>query len=593
MRASFIRIGELNVENIGIYEKKKELTEPTYRPILNLEMFTTLQKEGVKMNGFGLLLLCSLIFIAAYVFYGAWLAKKWGIDAKRPTPAHVQQDGVDYMPTRPVVLLGHHFSSIAGAGPIVGPITAAVFGWVPVVLWILIGSIFFGGVQDYGSLVASIRHRGQTIGEIIDSTIGRRGKFLFSVFAWLTLVVVIAAFANIVAATFVSTPEAATSSLLFIALAVIFGLGVYRSGLPLGLGSIIGVAALIGCMVLGHLYPIQLEKNTWIAILMVYVFIASIAPVWILLQPRDYLNSFLLYAMILFAFIGIVFYQPELKLPMMTQFDLGKGNMLFPMLFVTVACGAISGFHSLVGSGTSSKQLDNESDAKLIGYGSMLIEGVLAVIAVIAAGYIGGDKLAALLKSGGPVNVFADGIGTFMTTFGFSFAIAKGFVALTISAFAMTTLDTATRLGRFIFQEMFTYNEGKEPRQSTLLANPYIATLVTIGASAYMAVGSYTVIWPIFGAANQLLAALALLAITVWLKRAQLSYKMVVLPMVFMFAVTLTALVQLILYNIEENLMIAVLSSVLFILSLALAWEGYKILLKKECTKLSVQKDLS
>lgn len=542
------------------------------------------------MNGFGLLVFCSVIFLAAYVLYGSWLARKWGIDAKRQTPAHALRDGVDYMPTRPIVLLGHHFSSIAGAGPIVGPITAAVFGWVPVVLWILIGSIFFGGVQDYGSLVASIRHRGQTIGEIIDSTIGRRGKFLFSIFAWLTLVVVIAAFANIVAATFVSTPEAATASLLFIVLAILFGFGVYRSGIPLGIGSALGILALIGCMILGHWFPLSLDKNTWIVILMGYVFVASIAPVWILLQPRDYLNSFLLYAMILFAFIGIVFYQPELKLPMMTQFDLGKGNMLFPMLFVTVACGAISGFHSLVGSGTSSKQLNREEDAKLIGYGSMLIEGVLAVIAVIAAGYIGADKLTALLNSGGPVNVFADGIGTFMTTFGFSFAVAKGFVALTISAFAMTTLDTATRLGRFIFQEMFTFGET-DKQQASLLANPYIATLITIGASAYMAVGSYTVIWPIFGAANQLLAALALLAITVWLKHARLSYKMVVIPMVFMFAVTLTALVQLIFYNLEGNIMIAVLSGILFILSLALAWEGYKVLLKKERSKLSVQKD--
>lgn len=545
------------------------------------------------MSGFGLLVLCSVIFFAAYVLYGSWLARQWGIDAKRQTPAHVQRDGVDYMPTRPIVLLGHHFSSIAGAGPIVGPITAAVFGWVPVILWILIGSIFFGGVQDYGSLVASVRHRGQTIGEIIDSTIGRRGKFLFSIFAWLTLVVVIAAFANIVAATFVSTPEAATASLLFIVLAVFFGFAVYRSGIPLGIGSVLGMLALIGCMVLGHWFPLSLDKNIWIVILMGYVFVASIAPVWILLQPRDYLNSFLLYAMILFAFIGIVFYQPELKLPMMTQFDLGKGNVLFPMLFVTVACGAISGFHSLVGSGTSSKQLDREEDAKLIGYGSMLIEGVLAVIAVIAAGYIGGDKLTALLNSGGPVNVFADGIGTFMTTFGFSFAVAKGFVALTISAFAMTTLDTATRLGRFIFQEMFTFGAPDKQQQTSLLANPYVATLITIGVSAYMAVGSYTVIWPIFGAANQLLAALALLAITVWLKHARLSYKMVVIPMVFMFAVTLTALVQLIFYNLGGNIMIAVLSSILFILSLALAWEGYKVLLKKECSELSVRKELS
>lgn len=534
------------------------------------------------MNGVVLLLASSVIFLIAYVSYGSWLSKKWGIDIKRPTPAHTQEDGVDYMPTKPAVLLGHHFSSIAGAGPIVGPITAAVFGWVPVVLWVIVGSIFFGGVQDYGSVVASIRHKGQTIGEIIDATIGRRGKFLFSIFAWLTLVVVIAAFANIVAQTFVASPESATASLLFIALAVVFGLAVYRSRMPLGISSVVGVAALIGCMVLGHLFPLSLGKNTWIAILMVYIFIASIAPVWILLQPRDYLNSFLLYAMILFAFAGILVYQPSMQLAPVTNFDLGGGNLLFPMLFVTVACGAISGFHSLVGSGTSSKQLDNEGNAKMIGYGSMLIEGVLAVVAIIAAGYIGGDKLAELLKAGGPVNVFADGIGTFMTMFGFSFAVAKGFVALTISAFAMTTLDTATRLGRFIFQEMFAPAEGAAGKSSaSILANPYVATLITIFVSAYMAVGSYTTIWPIFGAANQLLAALALLAIAVWLKRSKLDCAMVVVPMVFMFAVTLTALVQLIYFNIGGNWLVAGLSIVLFLLSLALAWEGYQVLIEK------------
>lgn len=534
------------------------------------------------MNGLGLLLLSSVILLGAYMTYGSWLAKKWGIDVKRQTPAHFFKDGVDYMPTPPAVLLGHHFSSIAGAGPIVGPITAAVFGWVPVVLWILIGSIFFGGVQDYGALVASIRHKGQTIGEIISTTIGKRGKFLFSIFAWLTLLVVIAAFANIVAATFVASPESATASLLFIMLAVVFGLAVYRGGVPLVIGSIVGILALVGCMFLGHMFPLVLSKNTWIVILMFYIFIASIAPVWILLQPRDYLNSFLLYAMILLAFVGIIFYQPDMQLAPVTSFDLGKGNLLFPMLFVTVACGAISGFHSLVGSGTSSKQLDNEGNAKMIGYGSMLIEGLLAVIAIIAAGYVGGDKLLALLKEGGPVNVFADGIGTFMTTFGFSFAVAKGFVALTISAFAMTTLDTSTRLGRFIFQEMFTKVDEKTGKETpTMLANPYVATSITLIASAYMAVGSYITIWPIFGAANQLLAALALLAITVWLKRSRLECRMVVIPMVFMFAVTLTALVQLIFFNVGKNFMVAGFSVVLFLLSLALAWEGYQVLIGK------------
>lgn len=545
------------------------------------------------MSGMAVLLSSTAIFLIAYVTYGSWLSRKWGIDAARETPAHAQRDGVDYVPTKPIILLGHHFSSIAGAGPIVGPITAAVFGWVPVVLWVLVGSIFFGGVQDYGSLVASLRHKGQTIGEIIDATIGRRGKFLFSIFAWLTLIVVLAAFANIVAATFVASPQSATASMLFIVLAVVFGLAVYRGGAPLGISSVVGVAALVGCMYLGHQFPLVLSKNAWIGVLMAYIFVASIAPVWILLQPRDYLNSFLLYAMILFAFVGIILYQPEMKLAPVTSFDMGKGNLLFPMLFVTVACGAISGFHSLVGSGTSSKQLDNEGDAKAIGYGSMLIEGVLAVIAIIAAGYIGGDKLAELLKAGGPVNVFADGIGVFMTKFGFSFAVAKGFVALTISAFALTTLDTATRLGRFIFQEMFTQvDETTGEVKASILANPYVATLITIAVSAYMATGSYMTIWPIFGAANQLLAALALLAIAVWLKSANLDCGMVVAPMVFMFAVTLTALLQLIYFSFSGgNLLVAMLAVFLFVLSLALAWEGYRVIMHKMVSKVHVEAD--
>ncbi len=532
------------------------------------------------MSGITLLVGSIVIFLIAYVTYGAWLAKQWGIDPKNPTPAHRLKDSIDYLPTPPAVLLGHHFSSIAGAGPIVGPITAAVFGWVPVVLWILVGCIFFGGVHDFGALVASIRHDGKTIGQIIDKTLGKRGKFLFSVFAYVTLLVVIAAFANIVAATFVASPQSASASLLFIVFAIIFGFCVYRLGVRLSIGTVFGIAALIGSIYLGTLFPLVLSKNVWIIILMAYIFIASIAPVWILLQPRDYLNSFLLYGCIIFALVGIVIYQPTMQLPAFTSFDpSGKGtNPMFPMLFVTVACGAISGFHSLVASGTTSKQLDNEKDAKLIGYGSMLIEGVLAVVAVIAAGYVGGDKLAELLKSGGPVNVFSDGVGTFMTKLGFSFGVAKSFVALTISAFALTTLDTATRLGRFIFQELFSSkNEETGETSGNILSNMYVATFITVGLSGYMSVGSYLSIWPIFGAANQLLAALALLAIGVWLKDSNKSCFMVIIPMIFMFAVTLTTLCKLILASFGVNMIVTSLGIILFILALALVVEANKV----------------
>ncbi len=536
------------------------------------------------MSGLLLLVGSMIIFFIAYVTYGSWLCKKWGIDPSRKTPAERLCDNIDYMPTKPAVLMGHHFSSIAGAGPIVGPITAAVFGWVPVMLWILIGSIFFGGVHDFGALYASLRFDGKTIGQIIDATLGKSGKFLFSIFAYVTLLVVIAAFANIVAATFVASPESATASMLFIVLAVIFGLAVYRCGVKLSIGTVFGVILLVAAIAVGNMYPMHLSKNTWVCILMVYIFGASIAPVWILLQPRDYLNSFLLYACIVFALVGIAIYQPTMQLPAFTSFDPSKHgtNPMFPMLFVTVACGAISGFHSLVSSGTTSKQLDSEANAKFVGYGSMLLEGVLAVVAVVAVGYVGGDKLTSLLKAGGPVNVFADGVGTFMTKLGFSFGVAKGFVALTISAFAMTTLDTATRLGRFIFQELFSrVNPETGKMEGGILTNAYMATLITVVLAGYMSLGSYLTIWPIFGAANQLLAALSLLAVGVWLKSVGKSNLMVIIPMIFMFCVTLVALAQIIFANMAKHIITAALGTVLFILAIALFIEARKSLFGK------------
>ena len=527
------------------------------------------------MSGTLLLAVSAVILLGAYVTYGSWLAKKWGIDPNRKTPAQEMNDGVDYVPTNSAVLLGHHFSSIAGAGPIVGPITAAVFGWVPVVLWILIGSIFFGGIQDYGSLVASIRHRGQSIGQIIESTIGRRGKLLFSIFAWVTLLVVVAAFANIVASTFAAAPAAGTSSMLFILLAVVFGIVVYRLRVNLAVATVFGVAAMIGCMVLGHMFPLVLSKNVWLVITIIYIGVASVVPVWVLLQPRDFLNSFLLYAMMFFAFVGIFVYSPSINIAPVTAFDLGGMNWLFPMLFVTVACGAISGFHSLVGSGTSSKQIANEKDAKLVGYGAMLLEGFLAIVAVISVGFIATspDNLLEVLKEKGPVSIFAQANGKFMEALGIPFNIGSEFVALTISAFALTSLDTATRLGRFILQELFMTEEeartGAKPKNP--LANPYVATAVTLACSAYLAVGSYLAIWPIFGTANQLLAAMALLAIAVWLKQSKLENRMVIYPMVFMFIVTFVALLQLIYkYFMGGNILVGSISVVLFVLAIAL-----------------------
>ncbi len=530
-----------------------------------------------------------IIFIVAYATYGSWLAKKWGVDPTRTTPAHEINDGVDYVPTSSAVLLGHHFSSIAGAGPINGPIQAAIFGWVPVLLWIVLGSIFFGGVHDYGSLFVSIRHKGKSIGEVINDTMGEKGKKLFSIFAWLTTILIVAAFSNIVASTFASTPEAATSSLLFIILAIGFGYAVYRKGVSLKVGTVVGVILLFVCVWLGILFPLQLSVNTWIVILAIYIFIAATAPVWILLQPRDYLNSFLLYAMMAGAVLGIIIYRPEIKLDAVTAFKVVDGNnvqYLFPMLFVTVACGAISGFHSLVGSGTTSKQIDNEADAKKIGYGGMLIEGALAVVALITAAYLTQGELSELLKDG-PVNVFSNGVGVFMSKFGIPFETGKTFVALAVSAFALTSLDTATRLGRFIFQEYF--EDPKKETQSPL-SNMYVSTAIIVVLASILAVGGYAVIWPIFGSANQLLSALALMAVALWLKKSDKSFNMITIPMVFMLIVTLSALILLIKSNfIAANYVLVVLPILLFILAIVLAVEGYKILFKKD-TKVSQMK---
>ena len=535
------------------------------------------------MNSLWLVIGSIIIFIIAYATYGSWLVKKWGVDSSKKTPAHTINDGIDYVPTSSPVLLGHHFSSIAGAGPINGPIQAAIFGWVPVLLWIIVGSIFFGGVHDFGSLFISIRHKGKSIGEVINDTMGKTGKQLFSIFAWLTLLLVVAAFANIVASTFATTPQAATSSLLFIILAIGFGFAVYRKGVSLRAGTIVGVILLFICVYLGTVFPIQLSVNTWIVILAIYIFVASTAPVWILLQPRDYLNSFLLYAMMAGAILGILIYRPEIKLEAITAFNV-DGQYLFPMLFVTVACGAISGFHSLVSSGTTSKQIDNEKDAKSIGYGGMLIEGALAVIALITAAYVTKGELSELLK-GGPVNVFSNGVGIFMSKLGIPFETGKTFVALAVSAFALTSLDTATRLGRFIFQEYF---EDSTEGSKSPLTNMYVSTAITVIIGAALAVGGYAVIWPIFGSANQLLAALALMAIALWLKKSNKNFNMITIPMVFMLIVTLSALAFLIKNNfIASNYVLVVFPVLLFILAIILVVQGYQILFKEDPEKVS------
>jgi carbon starvation protein len=503
------------------------------------------------------------------------------VDNDNPTPAHTQTDGVDYVPAKTPVLLGHHFASIAGAGPIVGPIIAAGFGWVPVYFWILLGAIFIGGVHDFSSIMASIRHRGKSIGQVIQDHIGSNGKKFFLIFSWSTLILVVAVFINIVADTFTKTPSSATSSMIFMALALLFGVAIYRFKWPLWLATIVGVSLLFAGIVIGDIYPIQLSKAIWQWVLIFYIFIASVTPVWILLQPRDYLNSFLLYALIIGGLVGLFFASPALHIPAYTHFSLENIGLLFPILFVTVACGAISGFHSLVGSGTTAKQLDKEGDAKKIGYGGMLIEGVLAVLALLAVASLTESEFLNFYSHSYFVPAFAEGVGRFINSIpllNIPLPLARTFTALAVSAFALTSLDTSTRLARFAFQEFFEKSEDSKAK-SNLVENRYIATLVTVLVGAALTFsGKSDAIWPIFGSANQLLAALALLAISVWLVQVGKPFYFTLIPMIFLFAVTLSALISLFYLNfiVKENYLLSILAVFLFALSVILAIQSSK-----------------
>ena len=522
------------------------------------------------MNGLVLLLIGIAVLLCGYVFYGRYLCKKWGVgETNEPTPAHTMEDGIDYVPAKAPVLMGHHFSSIAGAGPITGPISAAMFGWLPCLLWILVGGIFFGGVHDFGALFASVRHKGKSIGEIISANMSLRAKRLFIIFSYLTLILVVAAFASIVAGTFAAkyvdgqvdlaasaTPASvAMVSLLFIVIAIAFGFMVYRRNAPMGVSTIAGVIAICLCMAIGmNWHPIYLSNTAWMWIVGLYIAIASVTPVWILLQPRDYLSSFLLYAMLAIAAIGVVIAHPNMVDSTGAGLvAIGDGmnaagikQPIFPVLFTTIACGAISGFHSLVSSGTTSKQLDKETDAKPIAYGGMLLECVLAVITLVAIAYARQTG-----HTAGATDIFAGGVAGMASQIAGGnqslFNILYTLLVLTYSAFCLTSLDTATRLARFMFQEFWIDGtKGETPENVTglkkVMANPYIATGITVVLGILLGLNGYAKIWALFGSANQLLAALGLLAVATWLGNVGKDNKMFLIPMAFMLCVTIASL---------------------------------------------------
>ena len=564
------------------------------------------------MNAALLLVVGCVILIVGYVTYGKWLAEQWGIDENRVTPAHELEDGNDYVPAKAPVLMGHHFSSIAGAGPINGPIQAAVFGWVPVLLWVLIGGIFFGAVHDFGALFASIRHKGQSIGEVIEDSMGTSAKRLFIIFSYLTLILVVAAFASIVANTFkatydesgvldkvASSANASTAmiSILFILVAIVFGFLVYRRNAGLGISTVIGVAAIVLCMAIGlNFHPLYLNGTTWMIIVGIYITVASVTPVWILLQPRDYLSSFLLYGMMIVAVVGIVGAHPTIDIPAFTGFvdqaTNGSGvslGTLFPALFITIACGAISGFHSLVGSGTTAKQLDNEKDARPIAYGGMLIECALALISLCAVGYIWKEYIPGGVTT--PTAVFATGISRMCATIPFLAGaehVIYSLLILAVSAFCLTSLDTATRLARYMFQE-FWLNPGEDVASVTgfraILVKPIVATLITVVLGIFLGLNGYANIWALFGAANQLLAALGLMAFATWLGQIGKNNKMFFIPMFFMLIVTICSLLLTIKTNLGAigaegagswPIVRLVLAVLLIVLSLILAVKAVK-----------------
>ncbi len=561
------------------------------------------------MNTLLLLVICVAVLACGYIFYGRWLCKQWGVgEGNNPTPAHELEDGVDYVPAKAPVLMGHHFSSIAGAGPITGPIGAAIFGWVPVTLWILIGGIFFGGVHDFGALYASIRHKGQSIGEIINANMSKRAKKLFVTFSYLTLILVVAAFASIVAGTFKATfkdgvldvaassanASVAMVSLMFIVVAIIFGFAVYRRGASMLVSTILGVAAIVACMAIGmNWHPIYLSGTTWMIIIGIYITIASVTPVWILLQPRDYLSSFLLYAMLFVAFVGVVGAHPNIDAASFPAFASAPGKPIFPILFTTVACGAISGFHSLVSSGTTSKQLDKEKDAKPIAYGGMLLECVLAVLTLCAIAYArqtGHTK--------GATDIFAGGISAMCAKIPGCAGLENilyTLLVLTYSAFCLTSLDTATRLARFMFQE-FWLEPGQTAKDinsgwKKIMVNPVFATVLTVVLGIALGLTGWQKIWGLFGASNQLLAGIGLLAVATWLGNIGKNNKMFLLPMAFMVVVTISSLTITLIGQVK---IIAaggadwgpyaqvILAAFMIVLSVILVIEGVTTLAKKK-----------
>ena len=517
------------------------------------------------MNGLLLLGLSALILVVAYLFYGRYLVKTWGIDPKATTPAVAKEDGTDFVPTNKWSVFAHQFSSIAGAGPVTGPVMAMMFGWLPAFLWVIVGGVFFGAVQDFGALYASVKTEGKSMGQIIEKYIGRKGKKLFFLFCWIFTLIVIAAFADMVAGTFngisadgvklAPNASAASISILYVFVAMAFGLFLKKvklEGLP---KVILGIALIIAMLALGIMFPVYATKTTWIYVVFVYIFFASVTPMWLLKTPRDYLTTFLFIGMIVAAVIGVFVSNPTITTPAFVGFKSASGSYIFPTLFVTIACGAVSGFHSLVSSETSSKLVENEKDMLQVGYGSMLLESLLAILVIVIVGALPNLKASGVLDStlanmaladtATPFTKFSAGVTGLVAQLGLPQSWGLCIMTMFVSALALTSLDAVARISRMSFQEFFEVEEGQEPSGLVkVLTNKYVSTIISLVCGYLLSLGGYVNIWPLFGSANQLLAAMVLISLAVFLKVTGRKGFMLYIPMVLMFIVTMTALVQ-------------------------------------------------
>ena len=534
-------------------------------------------KEGDSfMNGLLLLGLSALILVVAYLFYGRYLVKTWGIDPKATTPAVAKEDGTDFVPTNKWSVFAHQFSSIAGAGPVTGPVMAMMFGWLPAFLWVIVGGVFFGAVQDFGALYASVKTEGKSMGQIIEKYIGRKGKKLFFLFCWIFTLIVIAAFADMVAGTFngisadgaklAPNASAASISILYVFVAMAFGLFLKKvklEGLP---KVILGIALIIAMLALGIMFPVYATKTTWIYVVFVYIFFASVTPMWLLKTPRDYLTTFLFIGMIVAAVIGVFVSNPTITTPAFVGFKSASGSYIFPTLFVTIACGAVSGFHSLVSSETSSKLVENEKDMLQVGYGSMLLESLLAILVIVIVGALPNLKSSGVLDStlanmaladtATPFTKFSAGVTGLVAQLGLPQSWGLCIMTMFVSALALTSLDAVARISRMSFQEFFEVEEGQEPSGLVkVLTNKYVSTIISLVCGYLLSLGGYVNIWPLFGSANQLLAAMVLISLAVFLKVTGRKGFMLYIPMVLMFIVTMTALVQAI-YGIVMKLFV-------------------------------------